>query len=222
MASEFIMGEMGWSTFEAREALSKIRYFARISAMDEHRWPRMVLSMMASENIYTEAIERLKYLKIRFGCSDIPIEFKETNEAKLELFYRNFKKRIREKQEEIWREAMNSKPSPKFYRERKIRGDTPHGLYENSRGSALLALAGAGMLPTRRHRSRYQQIDSLCVKCGRGKETIPHIIMKCLPHQDQAEELARRMDSTGEPDVSRWRDTKRTLETWEKETQRIC
>ena len=222
VASEFIMGEMGWSTFEAREAQSKIRYFARISAMDEHRWPRMVLSMMASESIYTEAIKRLKYLKIRFGCSDIPMEFKETNEAKIELFNRNVKKRIREKQEEIWREAMNSKSSLEFYREYKIRGATPHGLYENSRGSALMALARAGMLPTRRHRSRYQQIDPLCLKCGRVEETIPHIIMKCLPHQDQAKELARRMGLTGEPDGGRWRDTKRTLEGWERETQRIC
>ena len=51
VASEFIMGEMGWSTFEAREAVSKIRYFARIGAIVEHRWPRMVQSMMASEKV---------------------------------------------------------------------------------------------------------------------------------------------------------------------------
>ena len=49
--------------------------FARRGTMDEHRLPGMVLSMMASGNIYTEAIKRLKYLKIRFGCSDIPINF---------------------------------------------------------------------------------------------------------------------------------------------------
>ena len=150
VASEFlIMGETEWSTFEAREKQSKTQYFA------QHRWPRTVLSMTAAENIYNEAIQRLQYLKIRFGCSEIPIEFKETNEVKLELFNRNVKKRIREKQEETWKEAINSKPSLKFYREHKIRGVTPYGLYENSRGSALSFLVRAGMLPIRRHRPRH-------------------------------------------------------------------
>ena len=60
MASEFIMCEMGWSTFEAREPPGEIRYFARIGAMDEHRWPGMVLSMMTFENIYIETIRRLR------------------------------------------------------------------------------------------------------------------------------------------------------------------
>ena len=60
VASEFITGETGWFTSEARETLTKLRYFAHIGAMDEHRWPRMVLPMMASGNIYTEAIKRLK------------------------------------------------------------------------------------------------------------------------------------------------------------------
>jgi hypothetical protein len=222
VASEFIMGEMGWSTFEAREAQSKIRYFARIAAMDSHRWPRMVLSMMASENIFTEAIKRLKFLKSKFDREDIPMEYRVNFGARENLFNSNVKKRIREKQEKTWKEAMNSKTSLRFYREQKIRGVTPHGLYDNSRGSALLALARAGMLPTRHHRSKYQQIDSHCTKCGREIETIPHIIMKCLPHQNQAEELARRLGFTGETDESSWRDTKRMLEEWEKETRRIC
>ena len=61
----------------------------------------MVLSMIVPENIYSEAIKRLEYLKIRFSCSDIPIEFKETNETKIELFNWNVKKRLQGKQEEI-------------------------------------------------------------------------------------------------------------------------
>ena len=95
VASEFIMGEMGWSTFESREAQSKIRYFARIGAMDSHRWPRMVLSMMASENIFTEAIKRLKYLKSKFDCEDIPMEYRENFEARENLFNSNVKREAR-------------------------------------------------------------------------------------------------------------------------------
>ena len=52
VAAEFVLGEQGWSTFEAREAQSKIRYLTRVNAMEASRWPRMVLSMMASENIH--------------------------------------------------------------------------------------------------------------------------------------------------------------------------
>ena len=63
VATEFILGELGWTTFEAWEAQSKMRYFARIGAMEASRWPRMILSMMASENLSTEAMRRQKLLK---------------------------------------------------------------------------------------------------------------------------------------------------------------
>lgn len=220
VASEFVLGELGWSTFEAREAQSKIRYFARISAMDSSRWPRKILSMMATVGIYTEAIRKLENLKRRYACSDIPLEYWEDLRANIMLFNSDVNKRIREKQNELWKEAVGSKSSLSVYRQHKERGVTAQGLYQNDRGSALLALARAGMLPTRAHRAKFQQIDAHCTKCGRDIETIAHVIMNCEP-QPETEELARRLGFNGQEDEATWTETRKRLETWEAQTRKI-
>ncbi|KAH6946677.1 hypothetical protein HPB50_014516 [Hyalomma asiaticum] len=40
VAIEAIQGDLGWSTFEAREARSKATYEGRLRLMDDERWPR--------------------------------------------------------------------------------------------------------------------------------------------------------------------------------------
>jgi exonuclease III len=222
VASDFVLGELGWSTFEAREAQSKIRYFTRVSAMEPSRWPRMVLSMMASEKIFPEALRRLNFLKDKYGCSGIPLEYREDRSTRITLFHNNVKKHIKEKMNETWKESINSKSSLSYYKKWKERGVTAHGLYQNSRGSALLALSRAGMLPTRAFRAKFENIDPHCSRCGVELETIPHILMKCGPHDPETEELARRMGFTEQRDEEAWEDARRTLEKWEKETRRTC
>ena len=117
VANEFIQGELGWSTFEAREAQSKIRYFTRISAMDSHRWPRMIMSMMAIDNSYTLAVTRLKVLRNKYSCGDIPLEYSEDGRPKIGLFNKHVKTRVRESMEETWKTGMESKSSLSGYRE---------------------------------------------------------------------------------------------------------
>ena len=79
----------------------------------------------------------------------------------------------------------------------------------------------AEVLPTRRHRSRYQKIDPLYVECSSGIKTIAHILMRCLPHQDRDEELGSRTGFTGELHGGKRRDPnvhvgRRTLEASRK------
>ena len=214
VASEFVRGELGWSTFEAREAQSKIRYFTRIGAMGAQRWPRMIISMMAIENLQTEAVKRMRTLSNKYSCGDIPLEYTGENKPRISLFNSNVKKRVKEKMEEKWRENMNSKSS--------LEGRPTQRLYINSRGSALMALARAGMLPTRSHRARYQHIDPHCIKCGTEEETIPHIIMECTPHHFEDNEIAKRLGFTGDEDGNTRGETRKLLENWENETRRIC
>ncbi|KAG0422180.1 hypothetical protein HPB47_001976 [Ixodes persulcatus] len=40
VANEAVQGELGWSSFEAREATSKITYYGRLRHMDSCRWAR--------------------------------------------------------------------------------------------------------------------------------------------------------------------------------------
>jgi hypothetical protein len=223
VASEFIEGELGWSSFESREALSKMKYFTRVSTMSAARWPRMILSMIASEDIRTEAVKRLFFLRDKYTCGDIPLVYSEDSRPLLTSFNQKIKKRIEERVDARWRDNMAQKPSLALYRKYKeSRGKTAFGIYENNRGSSLLALTRAGMLPTRTHRSKYQHIYPHCIKCGMEDETIPHIILDCTPHHYEFEELPRRLGLTGSNDKDRWRTTRRMLETWENETRRIC
>ncbi|XP_018494581.1 uncharacterized protein LOC108864101 [Galendromus occidentalis] len=56
-AIEFIDGELGWSTFEAREAKSKLIYQARINEMSETRWPKAIQTMMKIASIPTKLLK---------------------------------------------------------------------------------------------------------------------------------------------------------------------
>lgn len=223
VANEFIQGEMGWSTFEAREARSKLNYFARISSFAPERWPRAILSMMGITNTYTEAILRLKYLKTRYSCGDIPIEYSNNQIPLLNLYNKAVEKRVQQVMDREWKEGMNLKPSLEIYKQyKRDRGRTSFGIYENGRGSALLALARAGMLPTRLHRSKFQPIHTHCILCGMEEETVQHVIMECTPHHFEREELEDRMGFSEPIHRVKVDWTKKKLEEWERETRKIC
>ena len=180
------------------------------------------LQLLVSEVISTEfsgSNFQQKLLKEKYGCTDIPLEYWEDLTPKLKRYNNAVRTRIQEKLTGSWKEGMNSKPSLSLYKEHKERGVTAPGLYNNNRGSALMALARAGMLPTRTHKAKYQSIDPICQKCGREAETIPHIIMKCEP-QAEPEEIARRLGLTEGGHGGTWRETRQTLVTWENETHR--
>ena len=118
---------------------------------------------------------------------------------------------------------MSQKPSLEIYNKYKEkRGLTRVGIYHNSRGSTLLALARAGMLPTRKYRSKFQTIYSHCIKCGIEEETIRHVLMECTPHHFDEGELPERLGLVANPDREKLRWIKELLERWEEETRKIC
>ena len=63
VAGEFIEGEMAWSSFEAREAQSKIRFFHRVLDMEINRWPRQLADMMIQHKIETSWLKRVRHLE---------------------------------------------------------------------------------------------------------------------------------------------------------------
>ncbi|XP_018494512.1 uncharacterized protein LOC108864069 [Galendromus occidentalis] len=194
VANEFIQGEIGWSSFEAREAQSRIRYFTRISSMEAHRWPRAILSMMALTDTYTEAVKRLKILRKKYLDGEIPVVYTNEGRPLLSKFYKEVKLKVRETQDKAWREGMSRKPSLQIYNMYKERrGLTAVGTYNNRRGSTLLALARAGMLPTRKYRSKFQNIHPYCCWCGMEEETIQHVLLECTPHHFNEEELRKKL-----------------------------
>ena len=77
LANEFIQGELGWSSFKAREAKSKICFFARVRSMDNSRWPKAILDMMDLTNVKSSAYIQMEKLRDGFKCGDITPQISE-------------------------------------------------------------------------------------------------------------------------------------------------
>ena len=116
VANEFIDGELGWSTFEAREAQSKMRYLARIQSMKDTRWPKAILNMMNMLNLKTNMVTRTEYLQNIFDCPNIALEYTEGGLPLLNRHFMKIKSRVKDQQEEKWQSDMRQKSSLEMYR----------------------------------------------------------------------------------------------------------
>ncbi|XP_075535218.1 uncharacterized protein LOC142570765 [Dermacentor variabilis] len=58
VANEAIQGDLGWSSFEAREAVSKIAYRGRLLDMPRERWARRVFDYLSATSKSTLAVYR--------------------------------------------------------------------------------------------------------------------------------------------------------------------
>ena len=122
------------------------------------------------------------------------MEYPEEGSALLSKFYKAVEEKVRETQDKTWREGMSRKPSLDLYAKYKQkRGWTKVAIYNNKRGSTLLALARAGILPTRKHRNKFLGIYPHCLTCGMGDETIQHVLMECIPLHFGQEILSKRL-----------------------------
>ena len=111
---------------------------------------------------------------------------------------------------------MTLKPSLKTYSAGKKTRGVSNYLYDNSRGSTLLALARANMLPTRAHKM-YTGTDKTCPRCGVYEESMEHIIFECNDIYFTEEELLCRLGLHEEAyNATEVKRTKQILEDWDK------
>ena len=90
-------------------------------------------------------------------------------------------------------------------------------MYDNSRGSRLLALTRAGMHNTRNWQLKYDpSIDPLRPKCGKP-ETAKHVVLECEEDGGSEQEFVRRIGLLPDTDSKTLRRTKAILSTWERQ-----
>ena len=95
-------------------------------------------------------------------------------------------------------------------------------VYDNSRGSALWALARAGMLPTRSLKHHFDPaVDETCMRCGMAAETMHHVIAEFNEGYFSEEDLNARLGFGETASSTLTYRSKRLLESWEKETRNI-
>ncbi|XP_018497356.1 uncharacterized protein LOC108865136 [Galendromus occidentalis] len=215
LANEFLKGELGWSTFEEREAKSKITYFKRIQEMPDERWAKRMLTMISINNAKIKAVERMKTLSLKYECDKIVVKRSGAGGACLNTFKKSVEKKIRDLVHQEWRDGMNEKSSLARYRKHKQQCGTIDHIYDNSRGSVLLAQARAGFLRTRKFGSRFEEIDPICRICGQ-EESLEHVLMACQEETCGDDEIQKRLGLHEESERRVINDTKRILERWER------
>ncbi|KAL3184470.1 hypothetical protein MRX96_031762 [Rhipicephalus microplus] len=134
--------------------------------------------------------------------------------------------RIKEAEDEKWRQAQVNKSSLLLYRQHK---DTIAlvPLYDNGLGSVLLFEARAGALRTLVRKQAYdgELVSVVCRACGRADETIAHIVTECpqLSPSSSNTNLAAALgfvDTGDVVDYAAVRRSKTRLEQWRKITLR--
>ncbi|KAH7935858.1 hypothetical protein HPB52_014408 [Rhipicephalus sanguineus] len=198
VADESVQGDLGWSCFEARKASSKLVYRGRLQFMCRERWARQVFEYLAATCIRTSWVNRV---------------------YRLEKKYTSGAPGVRDKEEELWQQAMSGKVTLELYRSSKGTIGSVR-MYDNSTGSSLLLEARAGALQTLTYKRTIdrEMASVLCRACGSADETIAHLVIECgqigLPRTESLRTALGFAGEDGETDVQAARVSMRRLERW--------
>ncbi|KAG0424575.1 hypothetical protein HPB47_028201 [Ixodes persulcatus] len=216
--NEGVQGDLGWSSFEAREASAKALYERRVHRLSHGNWAHRTLLYMIYQERGTKWMHRLRRLWDCYGFEPIWLESAcEIREGPAAI-----RKGIRAVEMERWRAGATAKPSlAMYYAEKEAIRKEPW--YDNSTGSGLLAEARMARFTERQERT--------CTLCGQTDETTELLVLQCrhivpvpsttvLPvalgfriGAEQGEEEQKNVRSA--VDV-----TKRRLKVWWRETHR--
>ncbi|KAH7932036.1 hypothetical protein HPB52_024979 [Rhipicephalus sanguineus] len=182
--NEAVQGEVGWSSFEAREAVSKLAYERRLSQLPDGRWAREVFKYIHLKCINTKWVLRTKRLAERYEVAPCRLTEKPQRDRRTKV-----REAVQEAESASWRTMAAGKPALSFYSKAK-QAIEKEPLYENSKGSGLLCEARCGMLRTRLLRATYTpNLDTTCPLCTLEEEkhrahraTLPSIETTGLRH----------------------------------------
>ncbi|KAH9360761.1 hypothetical protein HPB48_018216 [Haemaphysalis longicornis] len=73
VANEAVQGDLGWSSFAAREASSKLAFYNRLLNMHRDRWARRVFEYLSATCLRTQWTQRIYHLEQKFGLTQDPI-----------------------------------------------------------------------------------------------------------------------------------------------------
>ncbi|XP_049522539.1 uncharacterized protein LOC125945030 [Dermacentor silvarum] len=194
-----VQGDMAWTSFEGREASSKIEFEERLREMAEKRWARRVFSYLYMRNVDTKWRKLTRKLSIKyFDCR------RGANQETA------VKKKVKETERGLWKTWRQTKSALRTYRTFK-QEIAKENIYDNSRGSSLLFEARTGVLRTKMYRVKYQGIDTLCSPCGEEEETAEHLKRFCNGNGADFFKALGFRDSEGKIDFKRVEITKQRL-----------
>ncbi|KAH7986745.1 hypothetical protein HPB49_025834 [Dermacentor silvarum] len=175
VANEAVKGDVGWSSFEARGAASKITYRGRLLFLPRTRWARRFFEYLSVTCMRTDWTRRLYQIEKKYGFFGEEIAADIATKWSVEVY-----RRVKEAETTIRSKEMESKSTLELYRGNK-QGISAECFYDNSIGSCLLFEARAGALRTLVYRSHFQdtRMCRKCKLCGAETEPQEHLILQC-------------------------------------------
>ena len=166
--------------------------------------------------VKTAAFQRVNELRKQFRCENIDLTYIDGRPC-VGKFNRDIRKQVGLTVDDMWEEEMKGKSTLARYRNFKVIRGSKEVMYDNSRGSALLALARAGALLTRTYRERFTPgLEKTCTLCGVYEETVEHVIHECGDRYVEEIETDEMLGFSDNPDPVILKKTMRLLESWEK------
>ncbi|KAH7982632.1 hypothetical protein HPB52_006212 [Rhipicephalus sanguineus] len=163
---------------KAREkAVAKAGYENRLVRLPEQNVARRMLVHTIFAGRSTRWTRRTAALRRHFGLPAVCLE--RANEEGKTKPGEGVWLKVHEVETTAWRDSAATKSSLEIYRGEKPEISTER-IYDNSRGSALLAEARVGVLRTRLWRARFTEgLAKTCALCGGSDETLSHVVLEC-------------------------------------------
>ncbi|KAM7289429.1 hypothetical protein ISCGN_029558 [Ixodes scapularis] len=176
VATEAVQGDLGWSSFEAREASSKIAYDGRLRLMDRCRWAKRLFIYTNLTGLRTRWQKRLYQLQHKYGFFSEPVDASTET-----LWTSEVRKRVPDYETQQWLQDAQKISTLGVYLANKKTIASEVRLYDNSLGSPFLFEARAGALRTLCYRRRFDNTvtSTTCRVCGVNAETVEHIVLDC-------------------------------------------
>lgn len=224
-----IQGEMGWSSFESRDAGHKLKYLGRLHHMEDERIAKQIHKYIRHKGLRTEWIKNIARIDSKYSQGT---RRHLTNNEK--GWNKEVSKDIKTKAEEMWKKGTEKKKSLKIY-SKKSKPSWEES-YNGTRESALWFQARTGCLPTSTRKIQvFGEGDPTCRLCQQEEEDLGHLFLRCNKlkkwneyFQNKQETLTeeRRLQSflnlNGQKeDESYEKETKRLLINWEKEKTKL-
>ncbi|KAG0423841.1 hypothetical protein HPB47_000389 [Ixodes persulcatus] len=176
VANEAVQGYLGWSSFEAHEATSKIAYDGRHRHMDSCRWAKRLFRYTHLTGLWIRWQKRLYQFESKYGFFADLFQASSATEWEREVC-----KKIRDQETQQWLKDVQSKTTLDVHVAHERTIDSEARLYDNSLGSRLLFEARAGALRTLSYRRHFNSTvtTNVCRVCGAHDKTVAHMVLEC-------------------------------------------
>lgn len=211
---EGIQGDLGWSSFTAREAVAKLSYEGRLLRLPDTNLAHQTLIHTIFSGISTRWTRRTANLRRRF---EVPPESIASAAAQpVSAMGAGIRAQVAKVETREWLRGAKAKPSLGLYSATKtaIGRET---FFDNSLGSGLLAEARLGVLRTRVWRAKFTAgLDTTCATCGAAEETANHVVLECpaIAPAPESRTLSAALGFEADGGAGGVENAKRRLEVW--------